>query len=86
MSHDLGRVGGCELAHLDFPWRVHRGIHKDGDAGVRNRVSEFGGQERTGQRVDAGQGKRIDRIGHFGPDAVIPAQRVTVTDDEKAGW
>jgi len=42
VSHDLGSVGGGQLAQLHFPRRIHRGINENSDTSLRNQVGKFG--------------------------------------------
>src|ERR1022692_4454480 len=85
MSHELRCFVGFKFAKLDFFRRVHGGIHKDDDAGLRNRVGKFGGEHRAGERADARQVQGGHGVGHTRADAIVGAQRVAVADDQKTG-
>jgi len=83
VRHELRAFGRFELALLDFGGGVHGGVHKNHGARLRNRFREFGCELVTHEGDDAGQSHFGDCGSHFRPYAVIAAQGVAITDDQK---
>ena len=83
VRHELRAVGRFELALLDFGGSVRGSVHENHGARLGNRFREFGRELMSHESDHAGQGQLGDRRGHLRPHAVIAAQRVAVSDDQK---
>ena len=83
MRQQLRGVTGRELAQLHFARRVHGGIHKDDGVGLGDRGGMFGGKLLANQGAHPGQAQRANRLRHERANAVVPPQRVAISDDEQ---
>jgi len=83
MRHESRAVGGFELAHLDFGGGIHSGIHENHGPRFGNRFREFGRELMAHEGDYAGQVQLRNCGGHLRSHAVITAQGVAVTDNEK---
>lgn len=80
VGHNLGAVGGEELAELDLARGIDRGVDEHDGPSLRDGVGEFGGEEGTGHRTHAGKVQGGDGLGSAGANAVIAAEGVAVAD------
>jgi len=85
MCYELRAVGGFELAHLNLGGSIHGGIHENDGACLRNCFRKFGCELMAHESDHARQSQFRDRGGYLCSHAVIAAQRVAVTDDQKIG-